>query len=103
MIDVGTFGKTRAAIALAKILNEVNDNKATNKSYHFVDDFNCILRDLKVVSSRDTKYNLSTLAWKDSVEKVKQCPAMPDKVKTYVINVLTTTRRKFITEEVNGK
>ena len=91
MIDLGTFGKTPAAIRLAELINE--DNINYSKLGLMLSSFSRTLKELKKIDSRIA---LSLAKSLYVYNKNKSLTKYHQKINTYIVNVLKSIYNKFL-------
>jgi len=107
-IDKCTFGGSRAAIVLAQMLNEIDDNKLSRRVCGLFSQYSQGMRQIDYeIQDPHFKYSLLEVWYTaKGIEKAQKTP-MPEKVRSYLINIeqtlYKTIRReaKDEMEEVN--
>lgn len=102
MYDPYTYGDSKACIALAKFLNEMESEwlakKVNRKVSTLLDEYNSCLKELKLIQNSCVKSYIAQLLFTSSKERIDGYE-IPDKVKSLVKNILTFYRRKFMLEQ----
>lgn len=100
MLDSRTFGSSKAAISLVEILNKNNNPKEVTKVSRKLIEFNKSLRDL-TNSKSVIKPHLGNLLLKEVIEGVNGSFNISEEAKSFVVNVIKTAYRVWLTENEN--
>lgn len=96
-----TFGKTKAAVALADILTKLNDKNITAYITSMLSHSNMIVKELDNIHNSTTRAYLLSLHSGDVATRLNANPLLPLRVATYANNVaqskikLLISRKKY--------
>jgi len=96
MLDVYTFGKTKAATVLARILSEPEYSKYISSVSAFLTKFNKKLNDIEIsdIDYKTKEYVLQLIMKEFNKVIIKK--ALPVKLKSYIKNIFLTQCRAVI-------
>lgn len=92
-LDKGTFGKSRACVALARILSEKNDLRSTRKIGTMLGELNTYCSSLYPIPDGTFKAHLIDILVRDKLFHLEES-TIPADLKSYVRNAIIYFRRE---------
>ena len=97
-MDIKTFGNSKAAQTLVKILNELDDPKIASKVSYLFHSYNTGLKSIKDIKDRKVRRDL-LLMWKNKFIKTVGNKDLPKEVQSYLLNIITRGYKIIMREE----